>query len=666
MSYIVDRIQVLVIVMTLLPLAGAVLNGLLGRRFPRSLVTAIACGMPLGSLLCALAAFRSATRLIHPVDREIDVALFTWLQADAAGIPLDISLGFLFDPLSAVLVLVVTGVGFLIHVYSVGYMANDPGYRRFFACMNLFLFSMLVLVLADSLALMFVGWEGVGLCSYLLIGFWHEDPAKASAGMKAFVVNRVGDVGFVIGMLAYFAAFGTLGIAGEGRATVVRLLPDTAASARVAIALLLFAGAVGKSAQIPLHVWLPDAMAGPTPVSALIHAATMVTAGVYLVARLNFLYVYAPSAGMVIAVVGTVTALVAGLAALAQRDIKRVLAYSTISQLGFMFLAAGLGAYAAAIFHLVTHAFFKALLFLGAGALIHALHGEQDLFRMGGLHRSLRAVFWPFLVGALALAGIFPLSGFWSKDEILLSALEHGHPILWGMGLAAAAITAFYSARLVVLAFLNRPGGAESSGHVASLHRPGLSMTLPLAVLAVFTFAAGLLGLPRSHVIEDFLRPVWLVSAPAMTERDALAPLLAPGLINALIALLLSVTAGGLGWYLYATGSGTLRKWLVRRPRGIRLHAWAQAGFGIDALYERLGVRPLRVSAFLLWLGLDVLLVDMGLVAGTGAMVRRMSDAIRRLQSGLVTHYAVVTAVGAILLIGLMLERAAAGWLFGM
>ncbi len=671
---LVEKIQWLVLLVPLFPLAGAILNGLLGRRFPRGLVTAIACGMPLLAFLCGAAAFAHLIKLYHPVDRSVGVPLFTWLQADGGGIPLDVRLGFLFDPLSAVMVLVVTGVGFLIHVYSTGYMAKDPGYRRYFAYLNLFLFCMLLLVLGDSLPLLFAGWEGVGLCSYLLIGFWFEDVAKADAGKKAFVVNRVGDLGFVLGMLAYFAAFGTLGIGGEDRLSVVRQLGGMAAVVPTVIALLLFAGACGKSAQIPLHVWLPDAMAGPTPVSALIHAATMVTAGVYLLARLNFVFAFAPAAGMVVAAVGTATALVAGFAAVVQRDIKKVLAYSTISQLGFMFIAAGLGAYAVAVFHLVTHAFFKALLFLGAGAVIHALHGEQDLFRMGGLNRSLRVVFLAMLTGALALAGIFPLAGFWSKDEILLTALEQHQYVLWGAGLLAALCTAFYSARLIALAFM---GSSRGEGHHADpghapfdgaasmtpppLHKPGLSMTVPLVVLAVLAFFGGVLGLPQSQAIGEFLKPVWLTTPHAEGVETHAAVLISSALLNAVLSLLLAIAGGSLAWYLYSTGSGTMHKWAEKRSAGRRIHAWAAAGFGFDALYAVAVARVLRVGSFLAWLVVDVTLIDLGCVGGLAALARRAGGACRRLQSGLVSHYAAVLAVGTVLVLAFLLERTSGG-----
>jgi NADH-quinone oxidoreductase subunit L len=528
-------------------------------------------------------------------------------------------------------------------------------------------------VLGANYAVLFVGWEGVGLCSYLLIGFWFEDPLKARAGQKAFVVNRIGDLGLLLGMLMYFVHFGTLGFAGEARQAVVNLLPDVDAVARTAIALLLFVGAVGKSAQIPLQIWLPDAMAGPTPVSALIHAATMVTAGVYLVARMNFLYAYAPVAGAVIAVVGAATALMAGLAAIPQRDIKRSLAYSTISQLGLMFLAAGLGAYTAALFHLVTHAFFKALLFLGAGAAIHALGGEQDLFRMGGLRRPLPIVFWTMTAGVLALAGAFPFAGFWSKEEILLGVYEQSQNArwllaLWGVGLATSLCTAFYGVRLLCLAFLapdpksagGAPGsnGPERAGR--SLHRPGFAMQSVLGILAVLSFLGGALGIPHGGAIAQFLKPVWLVT-PVSDGRTAF---MSPALWNAALTLFLVLVSGGIAWYLYTAGRRGLQAWIERRPLGRWIHAWAAGGFGFDRFYEGGLVRLLRTGSFLLWLVADVLFIDGLCVHGPAALVRRMGEGLRRLQSGLLSHYASILTIGAILVVGYLIGRMAPAGLF--
>ena len=435
----------------LLPLLGSIVNGVFGRRFPHRLISFIACATVGASfVLGAWASYRILAS--NGTERLID-HVYSWIAVDG----LSISLSLTLDALSVVMVLAVAGVSFLIHVYSIGYMRGDPGYARYFSFLNLFVFSMLLLVLGDSLPVLFVGWEGVGLCSYLLIGFWFEEPEKASAGKKAFIVNRIGDLGFLIGMFVLFSAVGTLSIDGLKSAADQGLVTPALATAAC---VLLFVGATGKSAQIPLYVWLPDAMAGPTPVSALIHAATMVTAGVYMVARLSFLYTLSPTASAIVALVGGLTALFAATIGIAQNDIKKVLAYSTVSQLGYMFVGVGVGAYFAGIFHLMTHAFFKACLFLGSGAVIHALSGEQDITKMGGLRKKLPWTYWTFLISTLAIAGIPGFSGFFSKDEILWKALSTAshtggwvHLAAYIMGLMGAALTAFYMFRLVFLTF---------------------------------------------------------------------------------------------------------------------------------------------------------------------------------------------------------------------
>ncbi|MEO8924783.1 MAG: NADH-quinone oxidoreductase subunit L, partial [Caldimonas sp.] len=439
----------------LLPLVGFVLNGVLATRFGGNLagprfVSTVGCGLP---ILAFLLAARTLLELRAGGYAPLVETAYRWTQIGTSSF----EVAFYFDRLSAVMALVVTGVGSVIHIYSIGYMKEDEGYGRFFAYMNLFIFFMLLLVLGRSLLVLFVGWEGVGLSSYLLIGFWFDDSANARAGKKAFITNRIGDAGFLLGMFLLFRVFGTLDMDRIDAAFTAGPLPAVSASL---VGILLFIGATGKSAQIPLHVWLPDAMAGPTPVSALIHAATMVTAGVYLVARMSGLYLHAPEASMVVAVIGTATAFFAATVALAQTDIKKVLAYSTISQLGYMFLALGVGAYGVAIFHLVTHAFFKACLFLGAGSVMHALGGEQDLRRMGGLARRIPLTFATFAIATAAITGIPPLAGFFSKDEILWAAFAStrgGSPLLWLVGAATALMTAFYMFRLLWLAFLGKP-----------------------------------------------------------------------------------------------------------------------------------------------------------------------------------------------------------------
>ena len=476
----------------LLPFAGFVLNGILGRRLPKSLVTAIALLAPLGAFGVALnAAFASASGLSLP-------HVETYGQWINAGL-LHVDFSFTLDHLSLVMLLIVTGVGFLIHVYSIGYMHEDQGYWRYFSYMNLFLFFMTLLVLAANALLMFVGWEGVGLASYLLIGFWYQKKSAADAGKKAFIVNRIGDVGFLIGMFLLLANFGTLTF--SAISANLALNPAWTGGILTAICLSLLLGATGKSAQLPLYVWLPDAMEGPTPVSALIHAATMVTAGVYMIARTHFLFDRSPFALLVVAIVGAATALFAATIALVQNDIKRVLAYSTISQIGYMFLGCGAAAYSAAIFHLMTHAFFKALLFLAAGSVIHAIGGEQDMRKMGGLRTKLPVTFWTMTAAVLAISGFFPFAGFFSKDAILYAAFLHGADgkVFWFVGLVTALLTAFYMFRLWYMTFFG-----ESRTHDTHPHESPWSMRAPLVILAVLSVCGGWIGIER---FTAFLSP---------------------------------------------------------------------------------------------------------------------------------------------------------------
>ena len=501
----------------LLPLIGAATNFLLGatfqKKFGRRAISIIGCGVVIASFVLGLSAF--LRMLGAPPDHRFMVDdLWRWL--DLGGLKLDVA--FWLDPLSIVMVLIVTGVGGLIHIYSTGYMHDDSSYWRFFAWLNLFTFAMLTLVLADNLWLMFVGWEGVGLCSFALIGFWYSDHNNTSAGNKAFIFNRVGDWAFVAALYALFAALGAVGHPTLVIREVARYTPMLAGSPGYAgmsiitfVTLMMFLGATGKSAQIPLLAWLPDAMAGPTPVSALIHAATMVTAGVYMVARLNFLFSLAPATMLVVATVGAVTALFAATIGVTQNDIKRVLAYSTISQLGYMFVGVGVGAYAAGIFHLMTHAFFKACLFLGAGSVIHAMGGEQDMRKMGGLRHKLPITFWTFVAATLAICGIPPFAGFMSKDEIIWSAFEHGHPMIWLLLWAGAGITAFYMFRQVYMTFFGDFRGTHEQEH--HLHESPLSMSSVLTVLGVLSLIGGAVMLPKfvTHFtpFEDFLDPVF-------------------------------------------------------------------------------------------------------------------------------------------------------------
>jgi NADH-quinone oxidoreductase subunit L len=552
----------------LFPLVTAALMLFVGRRFPNAAVSAFCVGsvglsfaFALGAVVQLLAA--------DPENRVVQQVLFEWLTPGqmqlSTGhlIRFTADWGYLIDPLSCVMVLVVTGVGFLIHIYSIGYMGHEGGYYRFFGYMNLFMFSMLTLVLANNMLLMFVGWEGVGLCSYLLIGFYFLKKSASDAGKKAFIVNRIGDAGFILGILLTAVTFGTIRFTSAGLADVtansgIRQALEAALGAHVlavgapvltAIALLLFVGAAGKSAQIPLYVWLPDAMEGPTPVSALIHAATMVTAGVYMVVRMNAIYQLAPKAMDVVAVVGVVTAIFAASMALVQNDIKKVLAYSTISQLGYMFLALGAGAFAAGIFHLMTHAFFKALLFLGAGSVIHAMSGEQDVQKMGGLWDKIPVTARTFFVATLAIAGIPPLAGFFSKDEILGRAFER-HPALWIVGFVTAGMTAFYMFRLVFLTFF---GYSRADDHAQKhVHESPQTMTIPLMILAVLSIVGGWIGWPAalggSNQFEKFLEPV-LSTAGAGTEAAKTASPTSPTEYFLMFASI-AVAIGGI-WLAY-------------------------------------------------------------------------------------------------------------------
>jgi NADH-quinone oxidoreductase subunit L len=551
----------------------------------------------------------------------------------------------------------VTFVGFLIHVYSVGYMHHDEtdaGYARYFAYLNLFLFAMLVLVLAETFLLMFVGWEGVGLCSYLLVGYYYDREYAAAAGKKAFVVNRIGDFGFLLGMFGLFTTFGSLSyseVFGKAAGNPAFYQPTL-----TLICLCLFVGAVGKSAQVPLYVWLPDAMAGPTPVSALIHAATMVTAGVYMVTRCNVLFRLAPEAMAVVAGIGAFTAIFAGTIAVAQNDIKKVLAYSTVSQLGYMFLACGVGAYVAGMFHVMTHAFFKACLFLGSGSVIHAMGGEQDMRKMGGLKSRLPITFWTFLVATLAIAGIPPLAGFFSKDAILAGAFEAGGlRILWAVGLFTAGLTAFYMFRLVSLTFFGRFRGTPDQEH--HLHESPPSMTLPLIVLAILSVVGGWVGLPavfgeNANVFARFLAPV-LPGLKGVEEHAAL-----PHATEwALMAVSVLVAAAGLllAWSWYARGEGRTPARIAAASPGV--YALVADKFRIDELYGVLFVKPFYWLSRTLWKVVDVLLIDGVLNAGA-FVVELTGDLLRFLQTGNVRNYALTFLLGLVALLLVV-----AGWI---
>jgi NADH-quinone oxidoreductase subunit L len=611
-----------------LPLVGYVLLQVLGLRIGEPRAGWIA------TLLVGAAFVVAAVASVDVLTGESPhhtVHLFTWIPA----LGLDASL--LWDPLSTMMTLVVTGVGFLIHVYSVGYMHGEPRFGRFFAYLNLFIASMLILVLADSFGVLFVGWELVGLSSYLLISFWFEKPVAAAAGKKAFVVNRIGDLGFLVALMLIFAAFGTLDFA-----TVFETAPEVlTAGMATAITLLLLVGAAGKSAQIPLYVWLPDAMEGPTPVSALIHAATMVTAGVYLVARSGALFELAPTSAAVVALVGAATALLAATIAVAQRDIKRVLAYSTVSQLGYMFMAVGAAGYVAGLFHLLTHAFFKALLFLGAGSVIHAMAGEQDMRKMGGLRRSMPVTFVTMVVAWLSIAGIPIFSGFWSKDEILAVVYGRGGAWigLWAVGLVTAAITAFYMSRMIYLTFFGTPRWDDGTHP----HESPASMTLPLVVLGVLSLVGGLINTPFYPVLEHFLEPSFeLVTQAQLPER------LTPWIL-ATVATVAAVVG-----ILYAR-----RRYLgADAPPEETGPRWelAEQGYRVDELYGHALVIPGRKASEALAFEVDAKVVD-GAVDGVGRLVQGAAEVIKPLQTGFARSYVLGILVGTVGLVAWLLAR---------
>jgi NADH-quinone oxidoreductase subunit L len=640
------------------PLAGVLLNGLFGRRLGRGFVSIVGPAVVALALLVGL--FSALNLLAFPTDdRAVLVPLWDWITIGTFRVEMSL----LADPLSILMVLVVTGVGFLIHVYSIGYMdhEDDRLYARFFASMNLFIVSMLVLVLASNYLVMYVGWELVGACSYLLIGFWffrkdepqtpirlkngEEVPIPANlnpadSGKKAFIVNRVGDFGFALGVFLIWTTFGTLNYAG-----VFSAAPQVTTATMTIITLLLFVGAVGKSAQLPLYVWLPDAMAGPTPVSALIHAATMVTAGVYMIARSYVLYSLAPATSLLVAIVGAVTALYAATIALVQTDLKRVLAYSTISQLGYMFLAVGIGDYIFGMFHLTTHAFFKALLFLAAGSVMHALDDVIDIRRMGGLRRKMPVTFWTFLIGALALAG-FPLtSGFFSKDEILAEAFDFS-PILYAVGLFTALLTAFYIFRALFIAFFGKPRDQELFDHA---HESRGIMTWPLILLAVLALFGGVLGLPAifplDHLVESWLHPVFTAFQIAGGEAAHLSIGLEAGLLTA--SSVIALLGIGLAYWFYVANRDVPANLAVRFKLAFKVLA---NKYYVDELYDAVLVRPGWALARFFARGIDRVVID-GIIDGGARLIAQGGALLARLQSGYIRHYALAMFLAAIVIV---------------
>ncbi len=659
----------------LFPLIGFLINGIWYAFFqaPRGCRKA---GSAIPGVIATLAIFASFVvsvvlffRLLSMPEgvRSISENLFSWMSIGQA-FSLDMALRV--DNLSTLFTLVITGVGTLIHVYSIGYMSHDATPTKFFAYLNLFCFAMLMLVLGSSLPILFLGWEGVGLCSYLLIGYWYTDDEKASAGKKAFIVNRVGAFGFLLGMFLIFTTFGTLefetlrSIIGQAGG----LPPGVTEAAVTTICLLLFVGCMGKSAQIPLYVWLPDAMAGPTPVSALIHAATMVTSGIYMVARLNYLYSLSSTALHVVAVIGAFTAFFAATIAIAQRDIKKVLAYSTVSQLGYMFLACGVGAYAAGVFHVITHAFFKALLFLGAGSVIHGMHEEQDIMKMGGLKDKMPKTWITFAAGWVAICGIVPFSGFFSKDDILWTTFRspHGSIWLWALASLTAVMTAFYMTRLYSLTFLGKPrfkeeapqhhgkvahhpahgGGHDdhSHEHGGGVHESPMTMVLPLMILAVLSTIGGFMGIPHASWLGHWLEPI--------IPHHPTAPGVNPSMEWVLMALALALGIGGIfaGLTLYkdlGKAEALKRKW----PG---LHKVLENKWYVDEIYDAVIVRPIKALSVALWKGFDVAIIDR-IVLSFGRVSNWTGQTVRVIQTGSIQIYAFVLLIGIVVSLGYLI-----------
>jgi NADH-quinone oxidoreductase subunit L len=641
------------------PLAGFLVLGILGSRLPRIAVSVIGCGVVAVAFL--LAAWQFINMLgVAPEQRVSVVTLWTWLSSGR----LDIALSLLLDPLSAIMLLIVTGVGFLIHVYSIEYMEDDPGYWRFFAYLNLFILAMALLVTADNFVFLLVGWAGVGLASFLLIGFWYTRATAVAAARKAFVVNVIGDFGLMIAIFLIFGAFGTLsycGVLGVCQApasnagmTLATIDPNIL----LAIAIFLIVAAIAKSAQLPLHVWLPDAMEGPTPVSALIHAATMVTAGVYLVARASAVFAASPTAQIVIAVIAGASALYAAIVACAQTDIKRVLAYSTMSQLAYMFMGEAVEGYSNGIFHLTTHAYFKALLFMCAGAVIHALGGEQDMRQMGGLAGRLPRTFWMFVIGALSLAAIFPFSGFWSKDAILGDVLKKATDTgslawytLYGVGVLTAALTGYYIFRLIWLVFGGAYRGVPVVSHgeaaaeehnatddpLALVHEPGLSLLAPMVILAVLSVLGGLYGTPWNDWIGNFLSPT-VHSVPGLPTGD-------PRFwISDIVGLGVALLGIAYAWLRYGRGRARVAE------TGAPAAAFVKGGLGIDVLYSAVIVRPLLALGRGLRTVVEENILDGG-TRGVGGLFAAGSRGLRTLQTGYARNYAVWIFLGAALIV---------------
>ncbi len=661
----------------LFPLIGVVINGLFGKKIKNEMIIGgIASLAVFGSFLVSCGILVQLLGMPGE-ERHFEKTIFTWIQSGT----FKADVGFLIDPLSCVMLMVVTGAGFLIHLYSIGYMHGEEGFYRYFTYLNLFVFSMLLLVTGNNLLLMFVGWEGVGLCSYLLIGYYFHKKSAGDAGKKAFVMNRVGDFGFLLGLFTLFWYMGSTHnvwtINFRELASHADMLP--VGGVVTAITLFFFIGATGKSAQIPLYTWLPDAMEGPTPVSALIHAATMVTAGVYMIARMNFIYIKSPTTLLVIACVGAATALFAATIGTAQNDIKRVLAYSTVSQLGYMFLAMGVGAFGAGVFHLMTHAFFKACLFLGSGSVIHAMHhalhhehsdaDPQDMRNMGGLRKKMPITFWTFLIATIAIAGIPGFAGFFSKDEILWQAFSNPHHgemniVLWLAGACAAGLTAFYMFRLVFMTFFGKTRLSDKAYH--HLHESPFVIVFPLIVLAALSMFGGYLGVPKvlsefftggafPNYLEHFLDPVFAYSTNFMAHSGHGEGHHSVALEWGLMGGSVLIACGGIAfaWALYIAYPAIPGRIVATFPV---LHRAVYNKWYVDEIYDFMIVNPCKAFSNFLWKGFDVVIVD-GVVNGVAAVVRGLSGLLRHVQTGLVHNYAFSMALGVVVIVGCYLFR---------
>lgn len=628
------------------PLIGFIVNGLFGRKIKNELTIGIIGSSTVGiAFLISFVIFLQTINLPEE-QRAKTVELFTWLSADG----LNIKFSYLVDQLSLTMSLIVTGVGFLIHVYSIGYMHGDKGFWRFFAYLNLFIFAMMNLVLGDNFVLLFLGWEGVGLCSYLLIGFWYdrkfEKSTTADAAKKAFIVNRIGDFGFLLGMFLIYQTFDSLNF--QDVFSKAQTLPINETTFSL-IALFLFIGATGKSAQIPLYVWLPDAMAGPTPVSALIHAATMVTAGVYMVSRASILFASAPAVMMLIAVIGLFTAFFAASIGLVQNDIKKVLAYSTISQLGFMFLAAGVGAFSTSIFHVTTHAFFKALLFLGAGSVIHAMHEEQNIKNYGGLKKYMPRTYVTFLIASLAISGFPGFSGFFSKDEILWYSYANGNFIFWIFGVLTAMMTAFYIFRLFSLTFLGEERFDHNKIHP---HESPSVMTVPLIILAVLSAIGGYIGIPAvfsgegGNLFENWLKPVYKPAEEKLFNSGFHSH--AEEILLMSISTIFALSSIYFSLYVYTKNKSVMEN---LKKRFKKIYNILFNKYYVDEIYDAAFVNPVKIcSEKILWKFTDSIVID-GLVNGTAKFVDIISDKIKKIQTGLVQFYALVMVAGIALIL---------------